>query len=235
MGIALVLLTLGSSLTGGEPLRSAPPNVLVFLMDDMGIGDCKVYNSECKVTLPNLEKLAENGMVFSDAHAPAAVCAPTRYSILTGNYPWRGRNENGTWLFHMSSQILPGQRTLGHLMRQAGYHTAFLGKVHLGGTVYSKSTGKPKRNFKDGFRDFDFSREIEDTPASFGFDYSYELPQGIQGSPYLAFENGKLVGKESELKEWKAGTYGNSVIEADGFGSPDWDSSKAGPFSRKRL
>ena len=55
----------------------------------MGIGDCKVYNPECKVILPNLEKLAETGMVFTDAHAPAAVCAPTRYSILTGNYPWR--------------------------------------------------------------------------------------------------------------------------------------------------
>ena len=143
----------------GISVGMAPPNVLIFLMDDMGIGDCKVYNSECTVKLPNLEKLAENGMVFSDAHAPAAVCAPTRYSILTGNYPWRGRNENGTWLFHMSSQILPGQRTLGHLMRQAGYHTAFLGKVHLGGTVYSKSTGQAKRNFKDGFRDFDFSRK----------------------------------------------------------------------------
>ncbi len=230
IGFVPFLLALGSSLVWGEPLRSAPPNVLVFLMDDMGIGDCKVYNSECKVKLPNLEKLAENGMVFSDAHAPAAVCAPTRYSILTGNYPWRGRNENGTWLFHMSSQILPGQRTLGHLMRQAGYHTAFLGKVHLGGSVYSKSTGQAKRNFKDGFRDFDFSRKIEDTPASLGFDYAYELPQGIQGSPYLALENGKLVGNESELREWKAGTYGNSVIEADGFGSPDWDSSMAGPI-----
>ncbi len=196
----------------------------------MGIGDCKVYNPECKVILPNLEKLAETGMVFTDAHAPAAVCAPTRYSILTGNYPWRGRNENGTWLFHMPSQILKGQKTLGHLMKQAGYNTAFLGKVHLGGTIYSKSTGKPKRNLKDGFRDFDFSRKIENSPASLGFDYAYEFPQGIQGSPYIAIENGKLVGKESELKAWKAGTYKNSIIESDGFGSPDWDSSKAGPI-----
>ena len=230
LGYGLLLLTLAYGSAYGEPVRPPPPNVLVFLMDDMGIGDCRVYNPECKVRLPNLEKLAETGMVFSDAHAPAAVCAPTRYSILTGNYPWRGRNENGTWLFHMPSQILPGQRTLGHLMREAGYHTAFLGKVHLGGTVYGKATGKPKRNFKDGFRDFDFSRKIEDSPASLGFDYAYELPQGIQGSPYLAFENGRLVGKESELRDWKKGTYENSVIEADGFGSPDWDSSKAGPI-----
>ena len=80
-----------------------------------------------------------------------------------------------------------------------------------------------------------FSRKIENSPASLGFDYAYEFPQGIQGSPYIAIENGKLVGKESELKAWKAGTYKNSIIESDGFGSPDWDSSKADPFSRKRL
>ena len=228
LSFTFLLLTLVSTVYSAEQLRSIPPNVLVFLMDDMGIGDCRVYNPECKVNLPNLEKLAEEGMIFSDAHAPAAVCAPTRYSILTGNYPWRGRNENGTWLFNMPSQILPGQRTLGQLMKQAGYHTAFLGKVHLGGTVYAKSNGKPKRNLNGGFRDFDFSRGIEDSPFSLGFDYAYEMPQGIQGSPYLAFENGRLVGKESELREWKAGTYGNSVIEADGFGSPDWDSSRTG-------
>ena len=149
-------------------------------MDDMGIGDCKVYNLECKVILPNLEKLAETGRVFTDAHAPAArLCSyPPQY--FNRNYPWRGRNENGTWLFHMPSQILKGQKTLGHLMKQAGYNTAFLGKVHLGGTIYSKSTGKPKRNLKDGFRDFDFSRKIENSPASLGFDYAYEFPQAYR-------------------------------------------------------
>ena len=73
-------------------------------MDDMGIGDCRAYNKGSKVPMPNLEKLAEEGIRFTDAHAPAAVCAPTRYSILTGNYPWRGRNPNGTWLFNMPPQ-----------------------------------------------------------------------------------------------------------------------------------
>tara|TARA_B100001093_G_scaffold224313_1_gene214938 strand:+ start:5648 stop:9148 length:3501 start_codon:yes stop_codon:yes gene_type:complete len=218
------------------PLGMAPPNVLIFLMDDMGVGDCRAYNSSSKVEMPNLERMAEQGMRFTDAHAPAAVCAPTRYSVMTGNYPWRGRNENGTWLFNMPSQILPGQKTIGQLMSDAGYETAFLGKVHLGGKVFSKSTGKAKLNLIGGYKDFDFSRRVKDTPASLGFNYSYELPQGIQGSPYLAFENGILVGEESELREWKVGTYGSSVIEADGFGSPDWDSSQAGPvLTRKAL
>ena len=62
---------------------------------------------------------------------------------MTGNYPWRGRLENGTWMFHQRSQILDGQTTLGQLMRGAGYETAFLGKVHLGGTVFSATTRNP--------------------------------------------------------------------------------------------
>lgn len=216
------------------PNNSEPPNVLVFLMDDMGIGDCRAYNEQSKVSMPNLERMSEQGMRFTDVHSPSSVCAPTRYSVMTGNYPWRGRKENGTWLFNMPSQILPGQKTIGQLMKDAGYQTAFLGKVHLGGKPYSKSTGKPKFNKTGGFRDFDFSKRIEDTPASLGFDYAYELPQGIQGSPYIALENGMLVGGPENLREWKKGTYGNSVIEADGFGSADWDSAKAGPILTER-
>ena len=228
--IHFLLIFLFLEVANGQVEFSVPPNIIIFLMDDMGIGDCRAYNKGSKVHLPNLEKLAKEGIRFTDAHAPAAVCAPTRYSILTGNYPWRGRNPNGTWLFNMPSQVLPGQQTIGQLFKKAGYHTAFLGKVHLGGKVFSKSTGKPKLSMKGGFQDFDFSRKVEDSPASLGFDYAYELPQGIQGSPYIALENGILVGEESKLREWKAGQYGDSVIEADGFGSPSWDSSKFGPI-----
>ena len=204
------------------------PNVIVFLVDDMGYGDSRIYNVESKVPMPHLEAMAKNGMVFLDAHAPAAVCAPSRYSILTGNYPWRGRNENGTWLFHQRSQILTGQKTLGHLMQGAGYRTAFIGKVHLGGTVFSKTTGKPV-SWNYDFQDIDFDRQIDETPASQGFDYAYEYPQGIQGPPYIAFENGRLVGGADELKVWQKGAYGNSIIPKTGFGSSDWDSSLAGP------
>ena len=225
----IFLIICSSAFLAGKSERYSPPNILVFLMDDMGIGDSRVYNKNSKVSMPNLEKLAAAGMTFTDAHSPAAVCAPTRYSVMTGNYPWRGRNPNGTWLFNMPSQVLNGQQTVGQLMKKVGYHTTFLGKVHLGGKVFSKSTGKPKLSMKGSFKDFDFERKVENTPASLGFDYAYELPQGIQGSPYIAIENGILIGDAAQLREWKTGTYGNSVIEADGFGSPDWDSSMAGP------
>ncbi len=225
--LAIIALSIGfitSTVSANEP-----PNVILFLMDDMGYGDCRSYNADSKVALPNLEQLATDGMLFTDAHSPSSVCAPTRYSVLTGNYPYRGRLENGTWIFHQPSQVLDGQRTLGHLMQTAGYHTAFLGKVHLGGQMYSKTTGKPI-SWKYDFRDIDFSRPIEDSPFSFGFDYAYELPQGIQGPPYIAFENGLLAGNPQELKIWNEGTHGNSVILKTGFGTPDWDSSQVGPI-----
>ncbi len=204
------------------------PNVIIFFMDDMGFGDCRAYNPESKVLLPNIESLAAQGMRFTDAHSPSAVCAPSRYSVMTGNYPWRGRLENGTWMFHQRSQILDGQTTLGQLMQSAGYETAFLGKVHLGGTVFSTTTKKPV-SWNYDYRDIDFSRKWKDGPSDLGFDFTYSLPQGIQGPPYIAFRNGLLDGNPEDLIEWEPGSYGNSVIPTKGFGFKQWDSSTAGP------
>jgi len=220
-----LLLVSGRSAGAGER-----PNIIVFLMDDMGYGDCRAYNLDGRVELPNMEKLAKEGMLFTDAHSPSAVCAPTRYSLLTGNYPWRGRNENGTWAFNHPSQILPGQETLAHVLKRSGYHTAFFGKVHLGGRVYSKTTGEPLEGWKIDHTDIDFSRPIGQGPAEQGFDYSYSLPNGIQGKPYAFFENGLLVGDPDKLKIWKKGTYGDSAVKATGFGATDWDSSQVGPI-----
>ncbi|MEA2069541.1 MAG: arylsulfatase [Verrucomicrobiota bacterium] len=209
-----------------EPNR---PNILVFLMDDMGYGDLQGTNPESKLSLPNLEKMAEQGMVFTDAHSPSAVCAPTRYSVLTGNYPWRGRNENGTWGFNHPSQILPGQETLAHVLNRAGYHNAFFGKMHLGGAVFDKTTGERMTDWKIDFREIDFSRPLGEGLLGMGFDYAYALPNGIQGKPYAFFENDRLVSDPGKLVVWEKGHYGDSDIKASGFGAPDWDSSLAGP------
>jgi len=203
------------------------PNILLFLMDDMGFGDCRAYNSESKVALPRIEQLAAAGMRFTNAHSPSAVCAPSRYSLMTGNYPWRGRLPNGTWHFHQKSQILPGQQPLGDFLRMAGYQTGFIGKVHLSGTVFSKTTSKPIP-FHYDYRDIDFSRKWKDGPSDLGFDFSYSLPQGIQGPPYIAFRDGLLDSEPAALKIWPAGRHRNSEIPTEGFGTSEWDSSLAG-------
>ena len=226
-------ILLASCIAAG--VQSAPreesnrPNILVFLMDDMGYGDFRGTNPESKLPLPNLEKMAEQGMVFTDAHSPSAVCAPTRYSVLTGNYPWRGRNENGTWGFNHPSQILPGQETLAHVLNRAGYRSAFFGKMHLGGAVFDKTTGERLEGWKIDFRQIDFSRPLGEGLLDMGFDYAYALPNGIQGKPYAFFENDRLVSDPEELMVWEKGHYGDSDIKVSGFGAPDWDSSLAGP------
>jgi len=225
--IHFVLVAVFFSIFVQPHTEAALPNILVFLMDDMGYGDCSTYNPASKVSLPNIEGLAKHGMRFTHAHSPSAVCAPSRYSLMTGNYPWRGRLPNGTWHFHQRSQILPGQQALGQLLQAADYNTAFVGKVHLGGTILSKATGKPIP-FKYDYLDIDFSQRWQGGPADLGFDFTYCLPQGIQGPPYLAFRNGLLAGNPADLTFWQAGKHGNSEIPTAGFGVNNWDSSLTG-------
>ena len=125
LGLLLALLGAGSA-------WSAPrPNILFILGDDVGWGDIRSNNPNGQVSLPTLERLASEGISFTDAHTSAAKCAPSRYSLITGNYQWRGRRDWGTWEYKGGSQILPGQDTLAELLKRAGYHTAFLGKYHL--------------------------------------------------------------------------------------------------------
>jgi len=206
------------------------PNIVIFLMDDMGVGDCKPYDDFCEISLPSIERLAKNGMIFTDAHSPAAVCAPTRYSILTGNYPWRGRDPTGTWGTQLPSQILPGQKTLADLAKSKNYRTSFFGKEHLGGGYVLKSTGKAVGGWTYDLSDIDWSKPMPEGLQTKGFDWVYSLPAGIQGKPYAFFRDGLIQSEAGEIRHWPVGEYGESIIQAEGFGASDWDSSQAGPL-----
>jgi arylsulfatase A-like enzyme len=96
----------------------------------MGRGDSRIYNTSSNLppAQPTIEAFAASGMVFTDAHTQASLCAPSRYSILTGNYPWRGRLEGGSWHMNKGSQFVPGQRTLGHVLNDAGYQTSIFAR-----------------------------------------------------------------------------------------------------------
>ena len=144
------------------------PNILFVLTDDVGIGDIRTYNPDGKVALPTIENLAREGVRFTDAHVSAAKCAPSRYSIITGNYHWRGLKGWGQWSYKGGSQITEGQETLGTMLSRAGYETAFIGKYHLGADFY--------RNDSDSFvaegeaeSRVDFSRRMANGPAEQGF------------------------------------------------------------------
>ncbi len=126
-GIALVaLVVLSFSLTAAER-----PNIIFFLFDDMGYGQPGCYSKTTKFKTPNLDKLATQGMRFTDAHSPSAVCTPTRYGVLTGRYPSR-IGQYGV-LTTYSPPLIPKDRlTVAGLMKQQGYKTACIGKWHLG-------------------------------------------------------------------------------------------------------
>lgn len=214
------LLMLGSTSSG----LATPPNIVVILGDDVGWGDIQAYNPQSSIPTPNLNRLAQEGMRFTNAHSSAASCAPTRYSAITGNYQWRGLRPYGTWNFQDQSQILPGQLTLGDITRIAGYSTAFIGKMHLGGDFFERGSSNITR---DGSR-ADFSRPFDNGPIAHGFDYSFTLLEGIQSAPYAYFENDQLVGDHNLLRQWLPGGYGRSGVLAAGIGMPYWDSSRVG-------
>ena len=108
---AVSLLTMPGTLQAGEP--GPQPNILVLLTDDIGWGDLRCYNPEGKIPTPAFDALAAAGMRFTDAHAPCAVCAPSRYSMVTGNYPWRGRTTTGAWKFDGVADMILEESTCG--------------------------------------------------------------------------------------------------------------------------
>lgn len=204
------------------------PNIIFVLADDMGWGDSRAYNPDSKIPMPALEQLAAQGIRFTDAHTTPK-CAPTRYTVMTGNYQWRGRRPFGEWDYRSGSDILDDQMTLGSILSEAGYETAIFGKLHLGGTFYEKGSD----NFANGNTPeelIDFGRRFLNGPLDYGFNYSYLALIGIQKSPYAFFENDKLIGDPSELFVWPEGIYGSSKIARSGIGMPYWDSSQVGPI-----
>ena len=170
------------------------PNVVFILADDVGYGDLGIYGG--KVPTPNIDSLARTGMRFTDAHSPAALCAPSRFSLLTGSYPYRNGRPGGSWDVNNSSAFnVNGDRTkagrhitVGEIMQNAGYKTAFFGKMHLGGNVFD-TEGNIIRE-KNKINTMDFSRGVEDGLNEHGFDYWLGLLSGIQHEPYAYFQNG---------------------------------------------
>src|SRR5512144_1540087 len=109
------------------------PNILIILADDLGYGDVQCYNPQRgKIPTPNIDKLASEGMRFTDGHSSSGVCSPSRYTLLTGRYHWRTRLQRGIVGVFGEPLIAPDRMTIGSLARQRGYRTAAIGKWHLG-------------------------------------------------------------------------------------------------------
>jgi len=166
------------------------PNVVLIVVDDLGYGDTSIYNQRDDIDTPNIDALAKNGVRFTHMHSSSPACAPTRYSLMTGNYPYRGRLAVGIYeSYETATMILDGQATLGDVFDDAGYQTAFIGKLHNGGAFWDLAGDDYTRDRNR----IDFSRPFDQGPTQFGFDYSFLLTGGTSDEPYGYFENDRLV------------------------------------------
>jgi arylsulfatase A len=146
------------------------PNIVFILVDDLGYGDVSCYNPESKVATPNIDRLAREGMRFTDAHSPSTVCTPTRYSLLTGRMafriPYRGvfTGAGGPCLIEEDRLTLP------QMLRDKGYSTAMTGKWHVGMSFYDRSGERITKQDVEGVKTIDYARPIPDGPIHRGFD-----------------------------------------------------------------
>ncbi|MDP8243557.1 MAG: arylsulfatase [Candidatus Hinthialibacter antarcticus] len=166
-----------ASLTPGQSLAasSAPKNIVLIYADDLGYGDVSCYGAT-KFKTPNIDRLAANGIRFSNAHSSSATCTPSRYSLLTGEYAWRRK---GTGILPGNAKMIiePGRDTLPSMLKNAGYKTGVVGKWHLG--------------LGDGT--LDWNSDIKPGPNEIGFDYSFLIPATGDRVPCVYVENHRVV------------------------------------------
>lgn len=188
------LLIIGFLITGNgldaHQTNDQPPNIVIILADDLGYGDISSYNKHAAFTTPNIDGLAEKGVIFTDAHTTSAVCTPTRYGILTGRYNWRSRLKRGVLSGYSKSLIKKERLTIAEILQQKKYHTAFIGKWHLGWDW--QFSGQQKNIDRLNSRpDVDFSRPIQNGPEAHGFVYSYGFSGSLDMPPYVYVENSR--------------------------------------------
>ena len=167
------------------------PNIVFVLCDDLGYGDIQSLNPERgKILTPAVDRLASEGMIFTDAHSGSSVCSPTRYGLLTGRYSWRTRLQKGVVQGFADCLIAPGRLTAASFLKQQGYHTAILGKWHLDFQYEDPETGKTL-TAKTGKDLPPVGSKIPDGPLQHGFDYFHGFHHA--GSMKSVIENDTVI------------------------------------------
>lgn len=176
-----------------------PPNIIVIFTDDLGYGDVSCLNPNSKIQTPNIDKVATNGITFTDAHTASAVCTPSRYGILTGRYAWRSKLKSGVLWGYSKPLIKSSRLTVASMLKKQGYNTACIGKWHLGLDWELKPDALPLKTKKDityGGDRIDFSKKIKNGPTTLGFDYYYGHAASLDMPPYFFIENDKVLATE---------------------------------------
>lgn len=214
------------------------PNIIYILADDMGYGDMGCNNPDSKIPTPNLDRLAAEGVRFTDAHAGSSVCTPSRYNILTGRYSWRSRLQRGIVWEWDEPLIEEGRLTVAQLLKDQGYNTACIGKWHLGWDWPLKDGGRANDTLPFGQferearyevgRRVDYGGRIAGGPVDRGFDryFGVDVPNF---PPYAFFQDDRLTAMPTEEKP--EGMYGHP-----GAAVPGWKLEEMIPeFTRRAV
>ena len=221
------------------PDETPPPNVVIILADDMGYGDVSILNRDSRIPTPNLDRLAKESLIFTDAHAAGSYCVPSRYGLMTGRYMWRTRLGSGGNLANLAGTLIePGRKTLASLLQGAGYFTGLVGKWHQGidwklRDESARNVIRVHPNYQD-FRNIDFASPALKGPKDYGFHYSFGTAGSAEMNPCTFIQNNRatviptLSSKEAQEKhgEW----YGRD----DNIIAPDYTMDRLVPALSKK-
>lgn len=193
--------------------KQKQPNIIFILADDMGYGDVSYFDNNSKLKTENLDRMAQEGVVFTDAHSSSSVSTPTRYGILTGRYNWRSTLKNNV-LYGYDKALIPADReTMASMLRKNGYTTVGIGKWHLGWDWDNIDAGKDK---------VDFSKPVQNGPTTRGFDYFYGFCGSMDMAPYVYIENDMPTSlpdretvNEGKYSRWRKGPTGADFVHEE--------------------
>lgn len=230
-----VLFLHGMSAEVNASSESKLPNIVVILADDLGYGDVSFLNADSKIQTPRMDALAKEGVWATDAHAPSAICSPSRYAMLTGRYAWRGSMKTGRLNPWDPPAIKKEDFTLGDMLNTKGYQTACIGKWHLGFVWPWEGGEMPPRDLigtgvsiaKNEM--FDWTQPISEGPLTAGFDdyFGVDCPNF---PPYGFIENDKLMCAPVWIDKNSLKSFGvRGFIHGSGPGEEGWDIARILP------
>ncbi len=215
--LIVLIAILGTTVLAIAQEDPQKPNIVFILADDFGYGSLNSYGTDkTLLRTPHIDRIADEGMRFTNASTPASICSPTRYGFLTGRYPWRSSLKYG--VTHIFSELLPDTEsvTIADWLKERGYYTAAIGKWHLGyGQLDNESNSDIHTR---SLEPLDYAKKVSPGPLDLGFDYHFGVPQNHDDALGVFIENDHIYGiRSNKIHFYSRSFYGQRYI---GFDAP---------------